>query len=135
MITADTSVVVAAFASWHEAHPAARAAIARVDRLAGHVLLETFSVLTRLPPPNRAAPEVVHEFISRQFEATPLALGGRAQKQLLDESVRLRINGGAIYDALTAATARRAGAALLTRDRRAQQIYELMEVEHEIIGP
>lgn len=54
--------------------------------------------------------------------------------QLLEESLRLRLKGGAIYDALIAATARRAGARLLTRDQRAQKIYELMEVDHEYIG-
>jgi predicted nucleic acid-binding protein len=133
VITADTSVVVAAFASWHEAHSSARAAVAPVERLVGHVLLEVFSVLTRLPPPNRASPGVVREYLARQFEGAPLTLGGRAHEELLDESFRLEIRGGSIYDALIAATARRAGATLLTRDRRALQTYERMGVEYVIV--
>lgn len=50
MIAADTSVVVAAFASWHEGHESALVALARRPRLPGHVALESYSVLTRLPP-------------------------------------------------------------------------------------
>jgi predicted nucleic acid-binding protein len=133
VITADTSLVVAAFASWHEAHPVARAAVARVDRLPAHVLLETFSVLTRLPPPHRVAPEVVHALLTRQFRQAPLVLPARAHRDLLDESLRLQIRGGAIYDALIAATARGAGATLLTRDQRARRIYEVMGVDHEVV--
>ncbi|MEX2240756.1 MAG: PIN domain-containing protein [Burkholderiales bacterium] len=55
MIAADTSVVVAAFASWHEGHAAALRALGRGVRVPAHVLLESYSVLTRLPPPHRAA--------------------------------------------------------------------------------
>ena len=42
--------------------------------------------------------------------------------------------GGAIYDALIAATARHAGATLLTRDRRARPVYERVGVRHELVG-
>jgi predicted nucleic acid-binding protein len=41
MIAVDTSVVVAAFASWHEGHASAAAALARRPRVPAHVLLET----------------------------------------------------------------------------------------------
>ena len=51
MITADTSVLVAGFASWHESHAAAREAL-RCARVVAHSLVETYSVLTRLPPPS-----------------------------------------------------------------------------------
>lgn len=50
MIAVDTSVVVAAFASWHEGHASAVSALARRPRLPTHVTVEAFSVLTRLPP-------------------------------------------------------------------------------------
>ena len=48
MIAADTSVLVATFASWHESHPAAREA-PRGARLVAHRVVETHPVLTRLP--------------------------------------------------------------------------------------
>jgi predicted nucleic acid-binding protein len=70
MKTADTSVVVAAFASWHEHHAAARRALDGGLRLIEHCALETYSVLTRLPPPHRSAGNVVREFSRARFSAT-----------------------------------------------------------------
>ena len=50
----DTSVVVAAFASWHEHHLKRRTSLLDQDvRLIEHCSLETYSVLTRLPAPHR----------------------------------------------------------------------------------
>jgi hypothetical protein len=51
LIAVDTSVVVAAFASWHEGHLAALECLRRDPRLPAHVAIETFSVITRLPAP------------------------------------------------------------------------------------
>lgn len=51
MIACDTSVLVAGFARWHAEHALAAAALHRVDAVVDHVAVETFSVLTRLPPP------------------------------------------------------------------------------------
>lgn len=133
MIAADTSVVIAAFASWHEGHNAAIAALGRRPRLPGHVALETYSVLTRLPPPHRAAPQLVEAFLEARFPDPPLALPGQAQVALVRTAVEVGIAGGAIYDALVAATARRAGATLLTRDRRAIPVYELIGANYEIV--
>jgi predicted nucleic acid-binding protein len=42
--------------------------------------------------------------------------------------------GGSIYDALIAATARHAGATLLTRDERARSVYERMQVAFELVS-
>jgi predicted nucleic acid-binding protein len=89
MIAVDTSVVVAGFASWHQGHRSAAAALARAPRVPAHVLVEA--------------------------------------------SARNDLAGGAIYDALIAATARHAGATLLTRDQRARSIYERMKVRYEIV--
>jgi uncharacterized protein with PIN domain len=47
----DTSVVVAAFASWHEAHAAAARVVADRPDLVAPAALEAYAVLTRLPPP------------------------------------------------------------------------------------
>lgn len=59
MIAVDTSIVVAAFASWHEAHEAARGALSEEPRLPAQVAVESYSVLTRLPPPHRAESSIV----------------------------------------------------------------------------
>jgi predicted nucleic acid-binding protein len=133
VIAVDTSVVVAAFASWHEAHRSAVAALAREPRLPAHVLLESYSVLTRLPPPHRAPADVVSSFLAERFPQALLTLPGKAHRALLKHALRSGVTGGAIYDALIAATARHAGATLLTRDRRALPVYESVGVEFEFV--
>lgn len=134
MIAVDTSVVVAAFASWHDGHRSAAAALARRPRIPAHVLIESFSVLTRLPAPHRAPPEVVAAFLDEHFPRTPLSLPGTALRALVHAAVAARASGGAIYDALIAETVKRAGATLLTRDRRAVSTYERLAVRYELIG-
>ena len=133
MIAVDTSVVVAGFASWHEGHRSAAAALARKPRVPAHVLVEAYSVLTRLPPPHRAPADLVATFLAERFPEAPLVLPARAYLELLETSARTGLTGGAAYDALIAATAQRAGATLLTRDRRARGVYDRMKVRYELI--
>jgi predicted nucleic acid-binding protein len=134
VIAVDTSVVVAAFASWHEAHSAAEAALARKPRVPAHVLLESYSVLTRLPPPHRAPPDLVVAFLAERFTKVPLALPARMHLRILERAVAAGIGGGAIHDALIAATALHAKARLLTRDRRAVPTYERLKVDYEFLA-
>jgi len=69
----DTSVAVALVVADHEHHDAIMAALdGRQLGLAGHAAFETFSVLTRLPPPNRRPPAIVARLISANFPATRL---------------------------------------------------------------
>ena len=67
MKATDTSLVVAAFASWHENHGRARPALDGGLRLIEHCALETYSVLRRLPPPDRCPGVVVRDFIRMRF--------------------------------------------------------------------
>ena len=134
MIAVDASVVVAAFATWHEGHASAAAALARHPRLPAHVALETFSVLTRLPAPHRAPADVVATFLTSRFPDAMLTLPGRDHLALLGLLARAGLSGGAIYDALVAATAKRARATLLSRDRRAQPAYEAIGVRVEMLA-
>ena len=134
MITVDTSVVVAAFASWHEGHLAAVRALLRRPSLVAHVALESFSVLTRLPPPHRAAPSIVAAFLEARFPSPYLALPADEHRQLLATAVSLGLAGGAVYDALVAATSRHAGALLLSRDRRAARTYEALGAQYELVA-
>jgi len=134
MIAVDTSVVVAAFASWHEGHASAAKAMARRPRVPAHVLVEAYSVLTRLPPPHRAPAELVASFLAERFRADPLTLPGKEHFRLVERCVQAGIVGGSIHDALAAAIVRHAGARLLTRDRRAFPTYERLGVDYELIG-
>lgn len=133
MIALDTSVVVAAFASWHEAHDAAAALLAREPRLPAHVMLETYAVLTRLPPPHRAPPDVVTAFLKQRFRRAPLGLPPSLHARLLDRVSTSGLTGGALYDALIGATAKHAGASLITRDLRAARVYETIGVRYEYL--
>src|SRR5712691_11139635 len=71
---ADSSLVVAAFASWHENHDAARRVLDGALRLVEHCALETYSVLTRLPAPHRAPGDVVRNFLAARFRQLFLRL-------------------------------------------------------------
>lgn len=43
------------------------------------------------------------------------------------------VRGGAVYDALVARTARHHGLRLLTRDRRARRVYDLVGVDYSLV--
>jgi predicted nucleic acid-binding protein len=133
LIAVDTSVVVAGFASWHEGHESAAAALARKPRLPAHVLIEAYSVLTRLPAPHRAPADLVAAFLSERFPAALLALSAAAYRDLVGSAAAAGLLGGAVYDALIAETARRADAVLLTRDRRALSTYQKIGVRYELV--
>ena len=133
MTAADTSLVVAAFASWHERHDAARRALDGGLRLVEHCALETYSVLTRLPAPHRAPGEVVREFLQARFPQPYLRLSASAYRDFLSALPEQAVSGGAAYDALLAATAADHGAALVSCDRRAAVIYERYRVRTRLL--
>jgi len=130
----DTSVAVALVVADHEHHEETVQAVGRrALGLAGHAAFETFSVLTRLPPPARRAPAVVARLLSASFPATRF-LSARASAALLAGLGDAGIAGGAVYDALVGAVAREHGAALATRDHRALDTYRALDVAVELIG-
>jgi predicted nucleic acid-binding protein len=127
VIAPDSSVVIAALAPWHEAHNAARDALkAEKARLPAHEALETTSALSRMPQGRRVAPAVVLEALRRAFPKDWLALSGEDQRKALRRAVNAGVRGGALYDALIAATAAVHGAELLSADGRARATYDAM---------
>ena len=133
MKAADTSVVIAAFASWHENHEAARRALDSGLRLVEHCALESYSVLTRLPPPHRASGEVVRDFLTARFPRPFLRLSEDAYKDFILGLPDQGMAGGAAYDALVAATAAGCEAELITCDRRALPVYERYGVRAHLL--
>ena len=132
---ADTSVLIAAFASWHDHHALAFAALDRVDVMVAHCLLETYSVLTRLPAPHRMAPDVVTSYLEQGFGGYPVfGLPARELRALISLCSGKGLSGGAIYDALIAATCAHADIALLTLDSRARPTYAAIGTEHEFLA-
>ena len=134
MIAADTSVVVAAFASWHQQHEAANRALTEETRLVAHCALEVYSVLTRLPAPHRTAPGLVRDFLAARFPKPYLILGASAYRSLIPRLVDLEVSGGSTYDALVGTTASAFGATLVSCDRRAATTYERLGVRFRLLA-
>jgi predicted nucleic acid-binding protein len=135
LIVVDTSVAVAAALPWHEAHAEALSALPRErTRLLAQVAVETYSVLTRLPPPQRVPARVAEEYLREAFSLPPLVLSAAGHADLLALAASESIVGGAVYDALVAAGARQAGATLLTLDRRALPTYQQVGVEYRLVA-
>jgi predicted nucleic acid-binding protein len=134
LIAVDTSVIVAAFASWHEDHVAAARALRDHPDLPAPVALEAYAVLTRLPPPHRASAAIVRDFLDRAFPVTWLALPDDAWRGLLDALRDLGVMGGASYDAVIGLTAAHHGRELLTLDPRARRTYDLVGVRARFLG-
>jgi predicted nucleic acid-binding protein len=131
----DSSVVIAAFATWHEHHSIARKAMAGRPRLIAHAAIESYSVLTRLPPPHRAHPSIVHAFISERFTEPFLALSETGYLQLLATVAAGQILGGPAYDALIAFTAVEHQVTVLSLDQRATPTYEAVGATVEQLVP
>jgi predicted nucleic acid-binding protein len=134
VIAPDSSVVIAALAPWHEAHHPARAALAQAEvRLPAHVAYETTSALSRMPEGRRIAPSVVLEALERAFKQPWLAMDAGDLRSTLRRAVEAGVRGGALYDALIAATAARHNAEILSADQRALVTYRAMGVGVRLI--
>lgn len=123
----DTSVLIAALLSWHECHVEAlgalEAALEREQRivLPAPTLLETYSVLTRLPAPHRMSPGDAMSLLEDSFRdsAQLVSLDDEEVWPFLGEAAARETAGGALYDAQILACARKAGAShVLTLNRR-----------------
>lgn len=128
----DTSVLVPALIQWHPSHADARAALARVTQLPAHGVLETFSVLTRLPTPHRLSARDATAALARlPFDTVALPAGDVVDLvAILGER---GIGGGATYDALIGLTAARHRLVLLTSDRRAASTYDAVGARYEFV--
>lgn len=104
--------------------------------VAGHALIETYSVLTRLPPPHRMSPMDCLALIEGNFvrSARVAALEPGAYVDLLRNAAADSVAGGRVYDALIAACGRIAGVdSLLTLNER--HFASFGGVGMAIVGP
>ena len=123
----DTSCLVAAVTTWHVHHQATRRELDRREDagqeavLAAHSLAEAYSVLTRLPEPHRLRADDALALLEANWARAPLvALSAADYWRVLRRCRDTGISGGAVYDALIAAAARKARvAAVLTWDTEA----------------
>lgn len=131
----DTSAAIALVSPNHEHHSLVRERTkSRQLGLAGHAAHETYSVLTRLPPPQRLTPAAAARLIRHNFPKT-VTFQPVDTLVLLDGFAAKGISGGQVYDALVAAAALDRGLVLLTVDARAKVTYSAVGVEFEVIRP
>jgi toxin FitB len=129
----DASAALALVDPDHVFHGAVFAAVVNRRRgLAGHAAFETYSVLTRQPPPRRILPRTAQRIIETNFGGTHY-LSSDAAAGLAAELAALDLSGGAVFDALVAAAARESGLVLLSCDRRAVQTYLPLGIRFELI--
>ena len=129
----DTSVAVPLVVQDHSNHKQVSAAIGGLTLgLSGHAAFETFSVLTRLPPPLRRDAATVSELLEANFPSSRFLSEGGAVA-LFGRLPGLGISGGSVYDALVASAAAEAGATLHTRDDRALKTYRALGVDVNLI--
>lgn len=132
-VAVDTSIVVAGLLIDHGQHELARPVLASLPAIPAHVAIESYSVLTRMPIPGRLPAAEATELLLQAFGGRVVALSGPEQQGLLASLAGLGIAGGAVYDALVAATALRHGLALRSLDRRAARTYDAIGVDYELI--
>ena len=109
--------MIASVSSWHEHHERAAEAIenrlSRGDQMfvAAHSLLETYAVLTRLPPGRRLSPRDTNAIIEGSFlqNGTVISLPTHAYIDLLQRLADGLVAGGRTYDGLLVACAEHHG--------------------------
>jgi len=119
----DTSVAIPLVVERHPDHElVARWWAGRPVALVGHALVETYSVLTRLPPDLRVVATVAGRVLSDWFPSRP-ALSEEAWRRIPETCAGAGITGGAVYDAMIGLAAVEHGLELASRDARAQPTY------------
>jgi toxin FitB len=127
-VAVDTSVAVPLLVRSHHDHAAVvRWWNGQDVALSGHALAETYSVLTRLPGDARLAPADAARLLAARF-SPPLVMSIAQARKVPETLSRLKVAGGAVYDALVALAAKEHGAALATRDARARGTYDAIGV-------
>ncbi len=132
---ADTSVIVAAALRSGAGHRESRDAIRTSEAgAAGHAWVESFSVLTRLPPDVRLSAADAARVLG-SVVGTTRYLSSREQLGFTTWVRQSGVVGGAVYDALVGWAARCAELPLLTRDARALPTYRSLGIETFLIDP
>ncbi|AFV91065.1 PilT protein domain-containing protein [Acidipropionibacterium acidipropionici ATCC 4875] len=133
-LAVDTSIAVPLLVASHVQHRAvAEWASGRALTLSGHALIETYSVLTRLPGDARVSPEDAVTLIEDNF-GDPLILSASATRRVPRDLASAGVAGGAAYDGLVAIAALEHGATLVTRDARARSTYEALGAQVRVLA-
>jgi predicted nucleic acid-binding protein len=138
----DTSCIVPLVCGWHEHHAVTARAVEDyltegfALAIAAHSLVEAYAVLTRLPAPHRVAPTAAFDILERNFgeAAETFGLTARETWTFLGRAPAAGVAGGRTYDAMIAASARKADSpVLLTWNLRHLAIFE--DAELSVVSP
>ena len=125
--------MIAALSAWHDDHDAAARALEPVKALPAHVVVEAYSVLTRLPAGLAVPAASAAGVLAKRFHQPPLRLADPERDVVLRQLASAGIIGGATYDGLVAMEAKAHGCTLLTLDSRAQFTYQRVGVPFRMI--
>jgi predicted nucleic acid-binding protein len=132
--------MVAAMCAWHEHHGRAAGEIRRRLTagesmvIAAPTVIETYSVLTRLPPPHRVSPTDALALLNANFlsaDRESVALTVDDYHEIVRSAPISGIAGGRVYDAVIVACAQAAkvGTLLTFNEREFQSlVYDSIEV-------
>ena len=117
----DTSCLIALLFNWHQSHSPTLAEYEtrrrrkEVPVIPAHALLESFSVMTRLPAGKGLYPGDARNLLAGNFAAAAEVpdLPGAICWETIEELTLRRIAGGIVYDAVIARSAHQAGARML----------------------
>jgi predicted nucleic acid-binding protein len=135
--------MVAALCDWHEHHERAAGEIRRRLTagesmvIAAPTVIETYSALTRLPPPHRLSPTdalalLEANFFSADHEAVALTVDD--YHEIVRNAPARGIAGGRVYDAVIVACARAANvSSVLTFNER--EFQALVNQSIEVVVP
>lgn len=124
----DTSAAIALVRPGQDGHDRVLAAAkGRKLGLSGHATFETYSVLTRLPPPQNLSAATAARLIAVNFPHSRY-LSPKRSGRLLADLAESGISGGSVYDALVGAAAVEHDLPLLSFDRRAEPVYRSIGV-------
>jgi len=129
----DTSVVIAAFSTWHEAHVTARRAVTSDAVIPAHVMTETYAVLTRMPEPFRMDAATVATYLARQWSGRVIAPDAALYESLTAAAATAGVMGGGTYDAVVGLTAHSFGHELLSLDVRAERTYRSVGIAYRLL--
>ncbi len=134
LVVLDTSAAIPLLVASHEAHElVSNWADGRILGLCGQALVESYSVLTRLPGDARVAPADAVTLIDENFSRHAV-LSPSSASQLHRELERCGVSGGASYDGLVGLAARENDALLVTRDARARATYDAVGARVHLLG-
>jgi predicted nucleic acid-binding protein len=129
----DTSIAIAALLADHTAHEAASEALATCTTTIAHVAAETYSVLTRLPPPHSTEAGTAATALAERLPSEHVTLPASHHAGAPERLAAAGVSGGATYDGLIALTALEHDLELLSRDHRAARTYRALGARFQLI--